>query len=134
MTETYLIIYQLGLMYTIIGGIIVSFLFAIGRWIYCVREYIETGNIDDAEGSFFLGKGNWFWGEKHRNMNYYNNPWIVALDIVCVSIIGAILALIWPISVIVTATVTYAMVSRIRVVRKKEFMDKLKGEHDAEHA
>ena len=100
-------IYLSGLHYTIIGGVIVSFLFAIGRWIYCVKEYIETGKIDDMEESFFLGKNNWFWGD-HSNMYYYNNPWIVALDIVCVSVLGGILAVIWPISVIGTATITYA--------------------------
>lgn len=122
-------IYTLGLYYTIIGGFIVSFLFAIGRWIYCVKKYIKTGHIDDAERSFFWGKNNWFWGNGHRAMYYYNNPWIVALDIICVSLTGIVLAFIWPISVIVTTTIAYAMTARVRVVRKKEFMDRLEGNH-----
>ncbi len=128
MTETYLIIYQLGLMYTIIGGIIVSFLFALWRWIMCIKRYIKTGRINDIEGSFFFGPNNWFYGDRGE-MYYYNNPWIVALDIVFVAFAIAALAFVWPISVIVISAITYAKIARIKYARKKEFIDRLAGEH-----
>ncbi len=119
----------IGLQYTFAGGVIVAFVFALCRWIKCVRDYIESGEIDQVEGSFFFGENNWFWGD-HSNMYYYNNPWIVALDIVSVSVGIAILAWIWPISVIVISTIAYAKIARVRFKRKKEFMDRLAGEHD----
>lgn len=130
MAETYsiyLIIYELGLAYTIIGGVVVSFTFALWRWIKCVRDYIQHGTIDDAEGSFFFGRNNWFYGPS--TMDYYNNPWAVAVDIVTISIGIGLLAFVWPISVIVIFTIIYAKITRVRYVRKKEFVDRLAGEH-----
>ncbi len=130
MTEIhpYMFIYLSGLEYTIIGGIILSFCFALGRWIYCIREYIETGDIDRVEGSFFLGENNWFHGD-HSEFYYYNNPWVIAIDIASVSFAIALLSIIWPISVIVFSAITYAKVARVRFKRKKEFVDRLAGEH-----
>lgn len=126
--DSYMYIYLYGLQYTIIGGIILSFCFALGRWVYCIKKYIKTGNIDRVDGSYFLGENNWFHGN-HSIMNYYNNPWVIALDIASVSICTALLAIIWPISIIVFSAITYAKVARVRVKRKKEFIDRLAGEH-----
>ena len=125
----YLSIYSLGVQYTVIGGVVVSFAFATGRWVKCVKDYIESGQIDNVEGSFFFGQNNWFYGPAYKAMKYYNNPWIVLLDIVTVSIGIAILAFIWPVSIMVISTITYAKIARARFKRKKEFMDRLAGEH-----
>lgn len=121
-------LYLYGVQYTIIGGIIVSFAFALYRWFSCVKRYIETGKIDDAEGSFFFGPDNWFYG-KRCEMYYYNNPWIIPLDIVTISVGISMLAFVWPISVMVISTIIYAKIARIRFARKKEFMDRLTGSH-----
>jgi len=122
-------IYFFGLQYTIIGGVIISFGFALWRWVQCIKEYIETGDIDKMEGSFFFGENNWFWGPSYKEMKYYNNPWAIAFDIASISVAIALLAVIWPMSVIVISTITYAKVARVRYKRKKEFIDRLTGEH-----
>lgn len=128
MIDTYLIIYQLGIMYTMIGGIIVSFLFALWRWYKCIKRYIETGEIYNMEGSFFFGENNWFYGAR-VGMYYYNNPFVVPLDFVFIAFAIAALALVWPLSIMVVSTITYAKIARIKYARKKEFIDRLSGEH-----
>lgn len=124
----YLSIYTLGVQYTIVGGVIVSFAFALYRWFSCTRRYIETGKIHDMEGSFFFGPDNWFYGQRNE-MYYYNNPWIVLLDIGSVALGIAALAFVWPISIVVLTTITYAKIARVKYKRKKEFMDRLAGDH-----
>lgn len=125
----YLSIYILGVYCTIIGGVVIAFAFAMGRWIKCIKDYIKTGDIDNIQGSFFFGENNWFYGRDWKEMMYYNNPWIVLIDIGSVSIGIAILALIWPISIVVISTITYAIIARAKFKKKKEFVDRLAGEH-----
>lgn len=127
-------IYMAGITYTTMGGVVISFLFAFYRWGSCVSKYVKTGKIDPVEGSLFFGRNNWFYQDPHATLNYYNNPWIIAVDIVFIDIAVALLALIWPISVIVTSIIAYAKIARIRYKRKKEFVDKLKGQHAENNA
>jgi len=123
-------IYVAGLGYSIIGGLVIAFSFAIIRWRLCVKEYIETGRLDDPGDSWFLVENNWWHGSHNRtNYDYGNHPIVVAVDIVVVGVITTILSVAWPITIIVFSVITYAMVARVRFARKKEFLDRLQGEH-----
>jgi len=121
-------IYFFGLPYAIFSGFIISFIFAIYRWYKCVTEYILTGDLEEWDRSIFFGTNNWFYGS-HTDYNYENNPWAVALDLLLIAIGTTLLSLAWPITIIVFSTITYAKVARVRYRRKKEFMDRLAGEH-----
>ena len=121
-------IYANGFIYTVLASIVISFLFAFWRWYGAVKQYIETGNLDGEEGTLFFGANNWFYGS-HREMQYGKNPWLVAANIFIMSAVGAVLAGIWPISVTVVLIITYAKIARARFVRRKEFVDRLAGEH-----
>jgi hypothetical protein len=131
MLDLVLPVYVTGLGYSIIGGLIIAFGFAIIRWHLCVQEYIKTGNLESADDSWFLGENNWFHGSRDRDRyDYGNAPIVVAVDIITIFVLTAILSLAWPITIIAFTVITYAMVARVRFARKKEFMERLKGEHD----
>ena len=128
MLDQVLSVYVTGLGYALIGSVVVALAFAIYRWYKCVQQYIETGNIDEPDDSWFLGSNNWFHGDRHQ-YDYGTNPWVNAADIVTVSVMCGILSLAWPVTVIATSVITYARIARVRFARKKEFMDRLQGEH-----
>ena len=123
-------IYMAGMGYSAIGGLVIAIGFALIRWRWCVKKFIETGKLDDADDSWFLQENNWWHGARDRaNYDYGNHPWVVAADIIVVVGIGAILSLAWPITIITVSVIAYAMIARVKFARKKEFMDRLEGKH-----
>lgn len=123
-------VYMAGLGFSVIGGFVVALSFALVRWRWCVKKYVETGKLDDIEDSWFLSENRWWYGSKDRANYYYgNHPIVVAVDIIVVFAIGAILSLAWPVTIIVVSVITYAMVARVKFARKKEFMERLEGKH-----
>lgn len=93
-----------------------------------MQQYIKTGKIDDADDSWFMGSSNWFHGS-NNNYDYGTHPWVNAVDILTLSVLGVILSIAWPVTAIATIVITYAKVARVRFARKKEFIDRLQGEH-----
>jgi len=128
MLDQVLSVYVTGLGYTLIGSVIIGLSFAIYRWYKCVQQYIETGNIDSSDDSWVLMENNWFHGSRSQ-YDFGTNPWVAAADIVTVTVMAGILSLAWPVTIITTTVITYARIARVRFARKKEFMDRLQGEH-----
>ena len=123
-------LYIVGLGYSVIGGMLLSVGFAILRWGKCVQHYVEKGTIDTVGDSWFMVENNWFHGSRTTaNFDYGNHPWVVAADILVVSIMTTILSLAWPVTIIAFSVIAYAKIARVRFARKKEFMERLQGEH-----
>ena len=123
-------LYVAGLGYSVIGGLFLSVAFAIIRWSRCVKQYVEEGTIDDVSDSWFLVENNWVHGSRKTvDFDYGNHPWVVAIDIIVVSVLASILSVAWPVTIIAFSVITYAKIARVRFARKKEFMDRLQGEH-----
>ena len=119
-------IYIMGLGYSIILFAVVCALFTIWRWGKCVSTYIKDGDIDEDDRSWFYGDNNWI----RANARYYgNHPAVVLADFVFILLSSLALAVIWPISVIVTTVIAYAKIRRAQVVRKNTFIAKLDGTH-----
>lgn len=141
MNDKIIAIYMTGIEWSIILSITIAILFAMSRWISCIKQYIKTGDIDIREDSAFFGKNNWFWGRPERHIGhdennnsilvFYrgNNPWAVGVDIITISFVLSCLSAIWPISNIVMFTILFAKWSRNKVVKKELFINRLKGKN-----
>lgn len=141
MNNEFIILYTIGIKWSIILGISIAILFAKARWIWCIKKYIETGVIDTGEDSSFFSKNNWFWGHPMKSIGldknnktilrfyYGNNPWMVAIDIITISFVSSLLSIIWPISIIVMFAIIFAKWRRNIVVKKAIFLNNLKGKH-----
>ncbi len=120
-------VYFTGWLYSFILFAFACVLFGIFRWYKCVRKYIETGEIDKSEKTWFVNEDNWFYGSKDQ-YHYGTEPWTVGIDIPWMIFLSAILTAVWPVSVITTIVIVYAKTARQRFVNKQLFIEKLKGE------